>query len=190
MSNKKWRRAAGDDAPPPPPVDPSPAPAHPAPQPSPEAFYRPDLGKCVVAPAGGPLTDEQREAMRSDCMRLCWQVATMVSSVLDTVRLGDLRRIAAGDLPVPAGVIDESGKVTDKLTEPPKPEESPHTDHRKRPRGRLHPIMILMKIGVQAVSLYRRLDGFRPEVTAEFTRMLQVNKVCNSMVDRIAKGLT
>lgn len=131
MSNKKWRRPAGD-IPPESSPDQAPAPAcAPAPEPAPELRpprpeeiihdvpiglqgKHPDLrrgapGITRFHSEGKPLTDTVMRVMLMDAAIFLHQVMRLVSGVLETVPCGGLRRAAADDLPLLHGCVDEDG---------------------------------------------------------------------------------
>ena len=107
--------------------------------------------------------------MLGDIARFMWQIAMMTSGVLATVDVGKLREIVAADVALPAYIIDELGKITPK-DRAPKPEQAsdaeqaPNRDHRKNPRGRRHPLVALLILGVQASRLHTQItQGTNPE---------------------------
>ena len=76
--------------------------------------------------------------MLSTACKLLTQVSTIVSGVLELVPAAEVRRIVAEDQATAA------------------PEER---DHRKAPRGRIHPLLVLIRIGVQAARLLKQIIG-------------------------------
>lgn len=122
------------------------------------------LTACAVT-----ITDDVMRSMLTDATILLYQVFTLTSGVLDTIRVGDVRKLVAAEMPAAAGHIQLDGTFTDKPAEPEQPapaeEEGrdPSTgsgqDHRKKPRGRTHPLIALIKLAMQAVRLMKQIAG-------------------------------
>ncbi|MCB9895168.1 MAG: hypothetical protein H6839_12010 [Planctomycetes bacterium] len=132
-------------------------------------------------PGAGHIGDGGIRLMLGDACRLLWQIARITSGVLDTVRLGDIRKLCAEEMPPAVATIREDGTYApdhnsaDAVEERAKaalstssgqahstgsgqdPSTSSGQDHRKRPRGRSHPLLMLIRLGVQATRLLKQI---------------------------------
>lgn len=109
----------------------------------------------------GPLSDDSVRAMLADAKCLLWQIVKLTATVLHSVNAGQLRKLVAAELDLPAGTIDEFGTMA---TGEPKaaPEGEPVNsgrDHRKGPRGRKHPLISLVQSGLQSIRLLAQIAG-------------------------------
>ncbi|MCB9893627.1 MAG: hypothetical protein H6839_04185 [Planctomycetes bacterium] len=140
----------------------------------------PDLRSTFTLRPGTDVDDNEVRFMLDAACRLLWQITAITSGVLETVRTADVRAICAGDLPLSMGSIDGDGRRAPDTSvsaseatkpAPSKPERDPSTgsgrdpstgserDHRKAPRGRVHPLLMLVRLGVQAARLLRQIVG-------------------------------
>jgi hypothetical protein len=78
--------------------------------------------------------------------RLLNRVTCLVNGVLDVVSPDELRKVCSDETPEPQERDPSTGSGR---------------DHRKAPRGRVHPMLVLMKLGVQAARLLKQLGGGR-----------------------------
>jgi hypothetical protein len=114
--------------------------------------YQPDLRRKIdgVTSTGEPLTDEQVRLYLSDCADFLRQIARITAAVVETIGIGQVRQIVAEEIPVAYGVIGEDGVLH--------PTEMPaRSDHRKNPRGRKHPVIALLQMGLQSVRLLQKI---------------------------------
>jgi len=123
-----------------------------------------DLRASFSVRPGQTITNDEMRFMLGTACRLLWQVAALTSGVLETVRTADVRAICADDLPLSYGCIDGDGRrapdtsVSAAEADKPAPKR-PERDHRKEPRGRVHPLLMLVRLGVQASRLLRQIGG-------------------------------
>ena len=104
----------------------------------------------------GPLSDGMVRQMMADVCQFLRQVVLITSNVVETVGIGQVRKILAAEVPIPRGIILEDGTLnigaraaeSDKATS-----EQAERDHRKNPRGRRHPLIAFLMLGVQASRL-------------------------------------
>lgn len=143
----------------------------------------PDLRMNYLGVAYRParLTDGMMAEMLGDACIFLSQLVAMTSGVLGTLRVGDVRKVVAAEMPVAAHHIKVDGTYSDKVQEPEPAKGDPSTgsgrDHRKKPRGRTHPLMQLIKFGLQAARLLRQIgSGTHPRA---------VNKL--SQADKLAR---
>jgi hypothetical protein len=73
--------------------------------------------------------------------------------VVESLGLGQVRRIVAEEIPVPETVIDEDGRMNPSTGSGRGAVQAPDRDHRKNPRGRKHPVITLMQMALQGVRL-------------------------------------
>ena len=128
----------------------------------------PDLRVPIRGHTAGvnPTNDGFIHYMLGDACKLLWQVARITAGVLDSVRLGDVRKICAADLPCAISTIREDGAFApDPELETIATDDDPAQAQRKQPRGRMHPLMMLMRLGVQAARLLKQIAaGAFPEM--------------------------
>ena len=134
-----------------------------------------------VAAGSGPLTDEEARGYLANGVRLLNQVTTLTSMVLDTIDVSTLRKIAAqdsrpmsvrkalktlgydadrvlGTAEAGVGSLEAGGSASD----------GKNSDSRKRPRGRRHPLMVLIAQGASCSRLVKQIvavtnpELFRP----------------------------
>jgi hypothetical protein len=127
-----------------------------------ENGLHPDLRVAHKALIGyGPLSDAGVRSMLADCCSFLRQLVMITSNVVDTIGVGQVRKIVAAEIPVPRGAILEDGTLATKtaLQEP-----GPDRDHRKNPRGRKHPLITLVQMALQGVRLLMQITaGTNPE---------------------------
>ncbi|MCB2019519.1 MAG: hypothetical protein KDG44_01820, partial [Burkholderiaceae bacterium] len=145
-----------------------------------------------------PLSNDTVADMLDDCARFLWQVQTLVSRVLDTVQVGDLRRVVAGEFAMPGDVVLPDGTVSragdafrvgdegnewkaraaqvgsgsgtvhpdDGASEHEKGSGTdPKAKRSSKPRGSSHPLMVLVRLAIQASRLFRQItSGTHPAV--------------------------
>jgi hypothetical protein len=190
MSNKEFRKPANPDYQPA--VDTSTS-ADPADVPMGGGHGWPDLRLVMsgLEPPGAkrqPLSDNEVYSMLDDCDRFLWQVVGITSRVLETVDIGEVRRLVAADVALPGAVVLPDGTLHTSRTVADAPAKS---------RGRTHPLVALLRLAVQAVRLLKQLtSGTHPEVhnrrrrSAEEESTLQVDKVLNAVFKKNGLGGT
>ena len=110
------------------------------------------------------VTDEHMRWMFDNACQLLDQVTRIVSGVLDTVSIGDIRSVCADEFPVVRGAITPDGERASREVAEAK------RDHRKEPRGRVHPLLVLIKLGVQAARLLKQIgSGTHPHAANAMT---------------------
>jgi hypothetical protein len=92
-------------------------------------------------------------------------IVSMTTNVLGTVEVSELRKIFVPEAGFSAELAkDLSAQGVDVKAYEPKPEQKPEGDHRKRPRGAVHPLLQLLKLCVQAAKLLKQIaTGTYPE---------------------------
>ena len=94
-------------------------------------------------------------------------IVSMTTNVLGTVEVSELRKIFVPEAGFSAELANDlSAQGVDvKAYEPKtKPEPEPEGDHRKRPRGAVHPLLQLLKLCVQAAKVLKQIaSGTHPE---------------------------
>jgi hypothetical protein len=126
------------------------------------------------------LSDDEVLAMLADCDRFLWQLVTITSRVLETVEIGDVRRLVAADMAMPADVVLGDGTIQKSRTAPVAPAKS---------RGPSHPLVVLLKLTVQAIRLIKQISqGTHPEAhnrrrrsAEEESTIAQVDRTINSV---------
>jgi hypothetical protein len=103
--------------------------------------------------------------MLADCCAFLRQLVAITASVVETIGLGQVRKIVAAEIPLPSHVIREDGTMSDRPTPAPQqPDAAPDRDHRKNPRGRKHPLITLVQMALQGVRLLMQITaGTNPE---------------------------
>jgi hypothetical protein len=153
----------------------------------------PDLRTTIYGVSAFPdrLTADAMRFMLEQACKFLGQVTHLTSCVLETVRLDDVRELFAGDIPLGPQVIRINGTMRDDPAAskaPPEPGQDPSTgsgqDHRKKPRGRTHPLMALLKLAAQASRLLKQIGaGLFPEahnqLTADQKMQLETQKLEN-----------
>lgn len=89
------------------------------------------------------IADEGLKLAFKHACTLLDKVTCIVNGVLETVSPEDVRSVCADEFAV-------QGE---------QPSAEPGRDHRKGPRGRVHPLLVLMKLGVQAARLLKQIGG-------------------------------
>lgn len=129
----------------------------------------------------GPLRDEELAIATADSVRFLWQVVVMTSRILQSVQLGDIRRVVAAEFAMPGDVILEDGtfsrhadafKVDDDGSEAaarkrnrsaeadtPTEQLTQQSKAARKPRGSAHPLLVLLRIAVQAARLIKQIGG-------------------------------
>ncbi|MCB9894123.1 MAG: hypothetical protein H6839_15765 [Planctomycetes bacterium] len=124
-----------------------------------------------------------KETIRRMFGRACQfldQVTRIVSGVLDTVSVGDIRSVCADEFPVSRGAIHNDGTRATRETSDVK------RDHRTLPRSRAHPLLMLMKLGVQAARLLKQIgSGMHPHAA----NALEVGEKIKLQADRAHEKL-
>jgi hypothetical protein len=97
-------------------------------------------------------------------LQLPRQLVLITSNVVETVGVGQVRKIVAAEIPVPRGVILEDGTISTKdLADTPDSAKVapgvPDRDHRKNPRGRKHPLITLLQMSLQGVRLLLQITA-------------------------------
>ena len=92
-------------------------------------------------------------------------IVSMTTNVLGTVEVSELRKIFVPEAGFSAELAkDLAAQGVDVKAYEPKPEQKPEGDHRKRPRGAVHPLLQLLKLCVQAAKLLKQIaTGTYPE---------------------------
>jgi hypothetical protein len=122
------------------------------------------LGRVVQQ---GPITLEEVEAMLATCDCFLAQVVIVTSRVLETVPMGEVRQLVAGEMAMSGAVVKQDGTVLKREDMPPAPAEPT-----KRPRGTSHPLLTLVRLAIQAVRLLRQITfGTHPEATRKRNEM-------------------
>jgi hypothetical protein len=86
------------------------------------------------------------------CCQFLSQIMTLTSAVIESVSVGQVRKIVAAEVAVTGSVIDLDGKVTGALETP-----ACERDSRKLPRGRKHPLILLLQCGLQAARMLQKI---------------------------------
>ena len=125
---------------------------------SPHQTKREEGGAVVFANDDGivPETGEEwtaQELSEAEARRMLTRAARFLEGVIDsiarvqsTIDLESMRKVIAEGMPVPDGIGWPK-------TEQPKTETPQSSNHRKRPRGRMHPLLFMMSLGVKAAKL-------------------------------------
>lgn len=113
-----------------------------------------------------PISSDGLRNMLADACKFLWQVARITSCVLDTVRLGDIRKVCAEEMPYACGTVREDGqwaRFSDYPETQQTPPEQPEPE-RKPARKVSHPLMALIRFGIQAARLMKQIAaGIFPE---------------------------
>lgn len=129
----------------------------------------------------GPLRDEELAIAAADSVRFLWQVVVMTSRILQSVQLGDIRKVVASEFAMPGDVILEDGTFSrhadafkvdedgseaaarkrNRSGEADTPTEQPTQQSKaaRKPRGSAHPLLVLLRIAVQAARLIKQIGG-------------------------------
>jgi hypothetical protein len=114
----------------------------------------------------GEMNDKGVRAMLSDCCQFLRQLVLITSNVIETIGIGQVRKIVAAEMPIPSAVIREDGTVSEQAT----PAEPERDDHRKNPRGRKHPVITLVQMALQGIRLILQITvGTNPNAHAKET---------------------
>jgi hypothetical protein len=117
----------------------------------------------AAANGGRQLTDDHVRLYLADCCHFLRQLAVITSGVVESMGLGQVRKIVAEETPVPENVIGEDGTMK-------KPEPAPDRDHRKNPRGRKHPLVTMLQMALQGVRMLMQITcGTHPNAHNEET---------------------
>lgn len=136
------------------------------------------LGLGKTGEPSKPLSDAETAIIAADSVRFLWQVVVLTSRILDSVQLGDLRQVVAAEFAMPGDVILEDGtfsrhpdafKVEEDRNEPAareraraaqaEGEPSQQSKAGRKPRGSSHPLLVLLRIAVQAARLIKQIGG-------------------------------
>jgi hypothetical protein len=116
---------------------------------------RPDLRVRRQAFIGyGPLSDADVRSILGDCCSFLRQLVAITGNVVESIGLGQVRKIVAAEISIPRGTILEDGTMAmqDVAGEPDR-------DHRKNPRGRKHPLITLVQMALQGVRLLLQITS-------------------------------
>ena len=108
----------------------------------------------------GDMTEEEVNGSLDTCVRFLTQVAECASGVMATLNTEVVRKIFAADVPltVSARLSLKAAGFGDVVEDS---EESPanaaHSSPQKRPRGSSHPLVVLIKLGIQASRLVNQI---------------------------------
>ena len=108
----------------------------------------------------GEIDDDEALSALDVCTRFLKQLVSLTSAVLETIDVQSMRTIVAGETNLPRGMVltlkaagIEVGDVEKK------PKEAQASDHRKRPRGARHPLMVLVNFSLQATRLIQKITA-------------------------------
>jgi hypothetical protein len=151
-----------------------------------------DLRQCVcglppTGEEGEPIGDGVMEAMLDTCEQFLWQLVQITSRVLETVQIGDVRKLVAAEMAMPGCVVLQDGTIS---------EGKAASEPAARSRGGTHPLVALLRLATQAVRLLRQLSlGTHPHVHNKRKRNPEqdasldaVERAIDSMLKR--KGVT
>ncbi|MCB9894437.1 MAG: hypothetical protein H6839_08305 [Planctomycetes bacterium] len=134
-----------------------------------------------------PLTDAEIEGAARDSVRFLRQVMTLTSRLLESVQLGDIRKVVASEFAMPGDAVLADGTIskhpdvlkvqngsgsrrpgTGKGAGEPdtsEPDSKRFSKAARRPRGSSHPFLVLLRLAVQSARLIKQIgSGLRPEV--------------------------
>lgn len=113
-----------------------------------------------------PIDDESALGCLDACLHFLNQLLRMTTGVLQTVDVGELRKVVAGDLPLTGSwslALKALGVDVSTLKPATVNEPRGGVDHRKLPRGRKHPLVVLIGLAVQGVRLVDKItQGTNP----------------------------
>ncbi|MEZ5990866.1 MAG: hypothetical protein R3E76_00730 [Planctomycetota bacterium] len=121
----------------------------------------PETGEEWTAPE---LSEAEARRMLTRAARFLEGVIDTVARVQSTVDLEAMRKVIAEGMPVPDGI--GWPKTEQPKTEQSKTETPQSSNHRKRPRGRMHPLLFMMSLGVKAArQLAQLMRLISPHIT-------------------------
>jgi hypothetical protein len=120
----------------------------------------------------GPLEEGEAIQMLGDLQRFLWKIVRITMDIVDSVPLGELRRVVAEDIAMPGDIVSLDGKLTRGMT------PGVERDRRKGPRGSAHPLMTLLKFALHAAKVLRQTnEGTHPELQNRVARKEMLNAV-------------
>lgn len=125
-----------------------------------------------------PPTEAEIALYNGDAMRFLWQVVAISSQILQSIPLGEMRRIVAGDMAEPGDIVREDGTVSKHPDAFEIGEDGNEAEARKRAseastppkgdtkrksagnaRGRAHPIMAMIRMAIQSARLIKQITS-------------------------------
>ena len=149
--------------------------------------------QCCGVYSERPMTNAEVASAASDAVRFLRQVMSITSRVLETLQLGDVRRIVAHDIAMPGDIVLQDGTVSRhadvfevgadgvELEGRKKSAANQQQAAARKPRGGTHPFLALLKLAIQAAKLIKQITvGTHPKAynkldlnTAEHLRAME-----------------
>jgi hypothetical protein len=144
----------------------------------------------------GPLRDEELAIAAADSVRFLWQVVVLTSRILQSVQLGDVRKVVAAEFAMPGDIVLEDGtlsrhsdafkvgedgseaearkRANAEQADTPNEQPTQQAKAARKPRGSSHPLLVLLRIAVQAARLIKQIGGgTNPKVFHKIEREAQ-----------------